>query len=447
MSSFSRRPLWQLVSLAVLVLVLVGGAGAAGACKLFLNCGIGSKSLENEIVHYQGKPTSLKGLPANLAVTTVARGFTYPTDFDFLPGGRILMAEKNGMVRSVSADGSPDPQPFLDLRSRVTTSYFRGIVGFRVDPEFSRHPFVYVAYTPRLPGVKPAGPTVDRISRFRVVDGRADLSSEHVLVGAEGTKACAELPVSADCLPSPVDTDGADFVFARDGSLFVSTGYGGGQEHVESSAFLAQNRDSLAGKILHIDRDGSGLPSNPYWDGDPQSNASKVWAQGFRNPWRMSMLPGTTTLAVGDVGWDSFESLFRVTRGGDYGWPCYEGGSKTPHYRDTSRCAAYYRMHPQAPSIPWVAVPHPPGVAITAGDPLTGATKLPAELRKDFVFADWGENTITLIPLAETSNPKQTVLARSASGPVRLRVGPDGALYYLAANAGQLRRIASRSAG
>ena len=49
MSSFSRRPLWQLVSLAVLVLVLVGGAGAAGACKLFLNCGIGSKSLENEI--------------------------------------------------------------------------------------------------------------------------------------------------------------------------------------------------------------------------------------------------------------------------------------------------------------------------------------------------------------------------------------------------------------
>ncbi len=264
-----------------------------------------------------------------------------------------------------------------------------------------------------------------------------------MLVGAEGTKPCAELPVSADCLPSPVDTDGADFVFAPDGTLFVSTGYGGGQEHVETSAFLAQNRDSLAGKILHIDRDGNGLPSNPYWDDDPQSNASKVWAQGFRNPWRMAMLPGTKTLAVGDVGWDSFESLYRVTRGGDYGWPCYEGGRKTPHYRDTSRCAAYYRMHPQAPSIPWVAVPHPPGVAITAGAPLTEATKLPADLRKDFAFADWGENTITLIPLAETSNPKQTVLARSASGPVRLRVGPDGALYYVAANAGQLRRIAS----
>ena len=106
--------MWQLVSLAVLVLVLVGGAGAAGACKLFLDCGIGSKSLENEIVHYQGKPTSLKGLPANLAVTTVARGFTYPTDFDFLPGGKILMAEKNGLVRSVSAGGSR-------IRSRFST--------------------------------------------------------------------------------------------------------------------------------------------------------------------------------------------------------------------------------------------------------------------------------------------------------------------------------------
>jgi glucose/arabinose dehydrogenase len=440
------RPLWQLVGLAAVVLVFVGGAGAAGACKLFLDCHLGSKSsLENEIVRYQGRHARLKGLPSNLDATTVARGFAYPTDFDFLPDGRILMAEKNGTIRFVSSSGRPGAQPFLDLRSRVTTSFFRGILGLKVDPDFAAHPFVYVAYTPKLAGEKPTGPTVVRIGRFRVADGRAVPSSERVIVGGDDAKPCAELSPSADCLPSSLDVDGADFVFAPDGTLFVSTGFGGGEEHVEPSAFLSQNRESLAGKVLHVDSDGRGLASNPFWDGNPQTSRSKVWATGFRNPFRMALLPGkSTTLAVGDVGWDSWESLWRVTRGGDYGWPCYEGGHRTPEYRDTERCAGYYRSHPQAPNVPWVAIKHPPGIAITAGDPLVRATRLPANLRSDFAFADWGAGTLTLVPLGETSNPKQIPLAQSAAGPVRLRVGPDGALYYLAANSGDLRRIAAR---
>ena len=73
---------WQLC-----VLVFVAGAGAAGACKLFLNCHLlGSQSaLANEIVRYEGQRASLAGLPSNLEVTTVARGFQYPTDFEFFP--------------------------------------------------------------------------------------------------------------------------------------------------------------------------------------------------------------------------------------------------------------------------------------------------------------------------------------------------------------------------
>ena len=99
--------------------------------------------------------------------------------------------------------------------------------------------------------------------------------------------------------------------------------------------------------------------------------------------------------------------------------------------------------HPEAPNAPWLAIPHPPGIAITGGVPLTRASGLPADLRSDYAFADWGAGTLTLVPLGETSNPKQTPLARSAAGPVRLRVGPDGALYYLAATRGDLRRIAA----
>jgi glucose/arabinose dehydrogenase len=399
------------------------------------------------IVRYEGRRASLKGLPSDLEATTVARGFLYPTDFDFLPGGRFLIAEKGGVIRSVANGGPPEPQPFLDLRSRVTTTFFRGILGFKLDSDLAAHPFVYVAYTPKLRGAKPTDPTVVRVSRFRVADGRAVASSERVIIGGNDTNACEGLPPSADCLPSPFDLDGADFVLAPDGTLFVSTGYGGsgGEEHVDDSAFLSQNRDSLAGKVLHVDREGHGLPSNPFWNGDPDRNRSKVWATGFRNPFRMAMLPGRpTTLAVGNVGWHSRESLFRVTRGSDSGWPCYEGDLRTPQYRDTERCANYYRAHPQAPNVPWVAVKHPPGIAITAGDTLLSATQLPRNLQRDFVFADWGEGTLTVIPLDVTRHPRQTRLAESAAGPVRFRVGPDGALYYLAANSGELRRIAER---
>jgi len=441
------RPLWQLVGLAVLVLAFVSGAGAAGACKLFVDCHLFGQSAANGIVRYQGRRAALKGLPPNLKVTTVARGFLYPTDFDFLSGRRFLIAEKEGVIRSVANGGRPESLPFLDLRSRVSATFFRGILGFKLDPQFDKHPFVYVAYTPKQTGSKLTDPTVVRVSRFRVMRGRAVKASERVIIGGDDTNACQGLPPSADCLPSTFDVDGADFVFAPDGTLFISTGYGGGggEEHVEDSAFLSQNGDSLAGKILHVDRDGHGLPSNPFWDGDPDHNRSKVWATGFRNPFRMAMLPGRPmTLAVGNVGWHSTESLFRVTRGSDSGWPCYEGDLRTPEYGDTQRCADYYRAHPQAPNIPWVTLEHPPGVAIVAGDPLVDAIQLPRSLQHDFVFADWGEGSLTVFPLDATRHPRQTRLAESAGGPVRFRVGPDGALYYLAANSGELRRIAKR---
>jgi hypothetical protein len=91
-----------------------------------------------------------------------------------------------------------------------------------------------------------------------------------------------------------------------------------------------------------------------------------------------------------------------------------------------------------------VALEHPPGVAIVAGEPLLNATELPRNLRHDFVFTDWGEGSLTVFPLDVKSHPRQTRLAESAGGPVRFRVGPDGALYYLAANSGELRRIAER---
>ena len=103
-------------------------------------------------------------------------------------------------------------------------------------------------------------------------------------------------------------------------------------------AFRSQLVDCLNGKILRIDPDtGDGIPSNPFYDpAKPHGAASRVWALGLRNPFRMSLKPGTGshlrqdgnpgTLYIGDVGWVTWEEQSVVERPGqNFGWPIFEG--------------------------------------------------------------------------------------------------------------------------
>ena len=114
-----------------------------------------------------------------------------------------------------------------------------------------------------------------------------------MLLGADGESSCADLPRGADCLPSEVDHNGGDIEFARDGTMFVSTGDGGGKDEFEATALTSQARHALGGKVLRITRDGRGVRGNPFWNGDPDANRSKIWALGLRNPFRMALHPET----------------------------------------------------------------------------------------------------------------------------------------------------------
>ncbi|TAJ12821.1 MAG: PKD domain-containing protein, partial [Planctomycetota bacterium] len=111
----------------------------------------------------------------------------------------------------------------------------------------------------------------------------------------------------------------------------------------DSGSFRAQDVRSLAGKVLRIDPEtGAGLPSNPFWNGDAHSHASRVWALGLRNPFRAVRVDGTGALdpAAGDpgqlilseVGWLDWEELNFVRRGDNFGWPCREGALTHPGY-------------------------------------------------------------------------------------------------------------------
>src|SRR5262245_57372520 len=84
--------------------------------------------------------------PEGFADEVVAPGLEQPTAFAFLPDGRLLIAEKPGIVK-IWKDGRVLDQPFLDLRSRVNAYYERGLLGLTVDPQFQQNGYVYLLYT------------------------------------------------------------------------------------------------------------------------------------------------------------------------------------------------------------------------------------------------------------------------------------------------------------
>jgi glucose/arabinose dehydrogenase len=252
---------WTIVLVAFLIAFLIGTAGA-GYCKFFADCHIrGPQGLED----LEGVGGGEMQLPTGFRVVTVANGLHFPTDFAFLPGGRVAIAEKDGLIRLVK-DRRLMTKPLLDIRQRVNSSHFRGLIDVTVDPDFGRRPFLYVIYTARGSDPHSADPTSVRVSRFRVEGDVADPASERVLLGGAGGsgRSCLGLTTDSDCIPAELDHIGADIAFAPDGTLFIATGDGGGHPPPDDIAFLSQNIDSLAGKILHVDRSGNGEKPVPH---------------------------------------------------------------------------------------------------------------------------------------------------------------------------------------
>ena len=426
------------VLLSAAGLLVVGAAGGAGACRFTsLDC------------HLRSSPTVLSAtggtisLPEGFSAEVVASGLDIPTAFDFLPDGRVLVAEKDGVIRVVE-DGAVASTPVLDLRDRISIASYRGIVEVAVDPDFDENHFIYVVYTPKRAGVAKDSldPTHLLVSRFTLTGNSA--VDEHIILGSEGEASgtCAALLKTADCLPSAGDHIGADIVFGDDGTLFISTGDGGGFKLPEALAFGAQDPDVLGGKILHVTRDGEGVASNPFFDGDPRANQSKVWALGFRNPFRMTASPADGMFVVGDVGERTDDEVDAVHVRDNLGWPCYEGRSRARDYKSTPRCQAMYARGTHVVP-PIIELPSPGSVAVTGGDFVTGAQY--PEGYRGYYYGDWVSGWIRHVAIDPGTGELRTRpsnFATNAGGPVALRVGPDGLLYVLSLNHRTLYRIA-----
>lgn len=359
-------------------------------------------------------------------------GFASPVLMSQAPGdpSRWFVVEQAGVVRVFANQaGVTSAAVFIDIRTRVRSGGEQGLLGLAFHPEFPSDPRVYLSYTNAANGL------VSRISEFRTGDGGATLDpgSEVILLS----------------VPQPeTNHNGGNVAFGSDRYLYIGFGDGGSGGDPHGTIGNGQNLQTVLGKILRIDIDGTtgaaryGIPpgnpfaGNPLCDtGTGTQNCPEIYAYGFRNPWRWSFDRASGELWVGDVGQNTLEEVDRVVRGGNYGWRCFEG---TEAYNSTCGPNA-------ATSLPPVAqYGRTVGHSVTGGYVYRGSAIPPLAGR--YVFGDFVTGRIWHIP--RDTSPTLTVTSGFDSGlsVASFGEGLDGELYIVNYG-GTLHRLVAGAAG
>jgi glucose/arabinose dehydrogenase len=318
---------------------------------------------------------SAQTFPTGFTKTTIGAGWTTPVGAAFSKDGKKLFVwEKAGKVYVCNWNVSTQlyvkqATPVLDISPEVGNWRDHGMLGFTLDPDFSVNGLFYVLYVVDRHYLMNFGTanysattddylsaTIGRVTRYKTITSSgnlvADLNTRAILLGE--TKSTG--------IPILYESHGVgSLAFAADGTLLVSDGDGASYNSPDGGsasetyyiqaladgiirpeenvgAFRSQMVNSLSGKLLRIDpTNGNGVGSNPFFDlSNPRSAQSRVWAMGFRNPFRFSIKAGTGStnpstgdigeIYLGDVGYNTYEELNIITKPGtNFGWPIFEG--------------------------------------------------------------------------------------------------------------------------
>ena len=398
---------------------------------------------------------------------TVVTGLTFPTAIDWTPdGSTMFIAEKGGVIKAFT-DGQLLSAPVIDLSSQVNEFLDRGLIGLAVHPDFfNGSPYLYAAYTYDPPEVFDntgiAGPDGEgnragRLSRITIdLDSLTAVpDSEVVIAGSNSTwdnfNGFVDSAVDIDEPPAKGIVDKIpDFLaadstshsvgaveFGSDGALYFSNGDGTSFNVVDPRSFRVQDLDTLSGKILRIDPiTGEGLIDNPFYDGDPNSNRSKIYQYGLRNPFRFNIDPDSGVLYIGDVGWGTWEEVNVGGAGANFGWPYYEGGNgidvRAPGYESFPEAQAFYNSGGEVNTAILALNHNTDNInAIVMGDILKGDA-VPEKYRGDLFFNDLGQGIVRNISFDEAGNISDVELFDDgAEIVVQMVQGPDDKLYYV----------------
>ena len=264
---------------------------------------------ENQIFETQDKETRFR-------VETVASGLEVPWGFAFLPNGNLLFTERPGRVRIVE-NGKLRAEPVFTVPD-VEPSGESGLMDISLHPDFARNGFVYLSYAYNKDG------RFVRITRHKFADRKF-----------------TEPKTIIENIPAAQFHAGTRARFGPDGKLFITTGD-------STDRTLAQKPDSLAGKTLRLNDDGTVPKDNPFVS--TAGTRPETWTFGHRNAQGLAWQPGTNLMFQTEHGPSGFDGpgggdeVNIVERGKNYGWPTIhhkltQAGLESPLLEYTPACA------------------------------------------------------------------------------------------------------------
>jgi glucose/arabinose dehydrogenase len=258
---------------------------AAALALLATACSQGGDEVQVNVTNESTTPTATASAgtsgPAPTVVDTVATGLEVPWGLAFLPTGDAVVTERDS-AKVLTISGTDHEVTEVGKVGDAAPQGEGGLLGVAVSPAYAQDHTLYFY--------------VSSESDNRIVTATLDAGS-----------LSATTPIFTG-IPLGAIHDGGRLAFGPDGMLYASTGETGNGE-------LAQDRDSLGGKILRLTPAGKPAPGNPF--------DTAVWSFGHRNVQGLAFVDDQ--LWASEFGQNTFDELNRIDAGANYGWPVHEG--------------------------------------------------------------------------------------------------------------------------
>lgn len=415
-------------------------------------------------------------------VNLVQGQFTEPTEMAVLPNLDILVAQRRGELMLYKNQTKKLSQVAkLDVYAKTSLADVNaeeGLLGLTIDPKYASNQYVYLFYSPM-------GKSVNRLSRFKMVNDMLSMSSEKVILEFYSQREI--------CCHT-----GGSLAFGPDGLLYISTGDNSTPFDVPKQQFVnkgyapldnrpglqqydsrrsAGNTNDLRGKILRIRVKEDGTYSIPegnlFAEGESKARP-EIFVMGNRNPYRISVDQKTGFLYWGEVGPDAsnddelrgprgYDEINQAKKAGNFGWPYFIGNNypyRAFDYTNGENGAPFdvagavnnspnntglAKVPSAQPAFIWYPYNESKefpqvgsgGRTAMAGPVLynkPGASPYPAYYNGKLIIYEWVRGwvkAVSMAPNGDYSSMEPIMANLSFAAPIDMELGPDGKIYVL----------------